>query len=47
MEHIVKFDQYCPTCKFEKKDGCEEPCNTCLENFVNEDSRKPTEWRSK
>lgn len=44
MEEIYKevyFSEYCKTCKHKELDGTEEPCDTCLETFVNAYSHKP------
>ena len=43
----VYFNQYCKTCKYEKLDEAESPCNECLEEFVNLDSHKPVKWEGK
>lgn len=40
----VYFDKYCKTCKHEKKDEYEEPCDDCLEEPVNLYSHKPVRW---
>lgn len=49
MEHFVKYDKWCESCKY--RDVCEDedgimpdPCNECLTAPVNEDSRKPTRY---
>ena len=44
---IVEYDEYCHTCKNFLKEENEEPCWTCLDNPVNEDSHKPTEYEPK
>lgn len=38
---IVEFAEYCSQCKYSPLKQDEEPCNECLTNPVNEDSRKP------
>ena len=43
----VLFDKYCKTCKHEKLDETEDPCNECLENPVNLYSQKPVKWEEK
>lgn len=43
--HIVEFDKWCPSCKHESKDESEYPCWECLEEPVNENSRKPVFYR--
>lgn len=40
----VYFHQYCSTCKHRNVNEDEEPCDDCLEHFVNEDSHKPTRY---
>ena len=42
IDHFVEFDKYCTTCKFRDKNDnkVEEPCNDCLDNPINKDSRK-------
>lgn len=43
--HIVDYETWCPKCKFFERDEVMEPCHNCLQNPVNEDSRKPVEWK--
>ena len=48
-ERIVRFDIYCKKCKYkdvqDDEDGIMgDPCNECLADGVNEDSRKPTRY---
>lgn len=43
--HEARFDIYCKTCKFQKIKETDEPCNECLTNPVNIDSRKPTRYQ--
>lgn len=43
----VDFEKYCKTCKYEKLDGFQSPCNECLENSMNIQTSKPTEWVKK
>lgn len=46
-EKPVYFENYCITCKhFDKKEN-EEPCYTCLNNFSNIDTHRPTEYKEK
>ena len=42
--HFCKFDEYCKTCKHFKLDENEDPCNECLAETVNVDSRKPVHY---
>lgn len=47
IDHIVEFDKYCKTCIFRgnnDKKG-EEPCNECLDNPINQNSRKPVKYK--
>lgn len=46
-DKIVDYYEYCPKCAHWKEDETSEPCNTCLSEPVNEDSRKPTEFKEK
>lgn len=46
-EHIVEFDKYCPTCKYEKVYQAKNPCNICLSIPARENSRKPEKWEAK
>lgn len=41
MEKIVEYDLYCYKCKHYKLSDSEFPCDECLDNPSNEDSRKP------
>jgi len=45
-EKIVDFEKYCKECKFFNVDDSkgEEPCNSCLAEPVNENSRKPVNF---
>lgn len=43
----VDFAKYCKTCKHEKKEGTEDPCNDCLVYAVNHYSSKPVHWEDK
>lgn len=43
----VDFEKYCKTCKYEKLEGFQSPCNECLENSMNIQTSKPTEWVEK
>lgn len=45
-DRIVVFDQYCPTCKYKTREEYEDPCNDCLTNPVNTDSKKPVNYIS-
>ena len=38
---IVKFNEYCNRCVHKDVKETEDPCNECLNNPSNEDSRSP------
>ena len=40
-EHEVHFDIYCPRCKHWGTSEWMEPCNSCLNEPANYDSRRP------
>lgn len=44
-QNEVRFDEFCPKCKFYKLDEGEDPCNDCLYNPSNLHSRVPTEFK--
>ena len=44
---IVDFDKYCPLCKNWATASIEDPCNECLTNPANIDSRKPVNFEEK
>lgn len=46
-DKFVDFDVYCPKCKHFIKDGCEMPCDECLEHPTNEYSHKPVYFEEK
>lgn len=43
---FVEFDKYCSTCKYKdcKDTKGEEPCNECLDNPINDYSKKPINY---
>lgn len=41
---FVRFDKYCKTCKHEKLEENEPPCDECLEHPVNLHSHKPVRY---
>ena len=43
----VYFDQYCPTCQHSALKETEEPCETCLNEPVNQYSHKPVKWEER
>ena len=44
---IVRFDEYCKKCRYEKLKDDEDPCNECLTNPVNAYSHKPVKFEQK
>ena len=44
---FVDFDTYCKTCRYEKRDGNEEPCDECLRCPARKNSSKPLKWKEK
>jgi hypothetical protein len=44
---FVDFFRYCTLCRHIECMSYEEPCNTCLENPVNQGSRKPVKFEPK
>lgn len=45
---MVKYEDYCKTCKHEKVKDYENPCDECLYESVRLDgSRKPVNWEEK
>lgn len=45
-KRIVEFENWCEKCKNWKLPENESPCWECLNEPVNEDSRKPVLWES-
>ena len=44
-KHIVRYDKYCDTCMFASVKETEDPCDECLNNPTNEDSRRPVNFK--
>lgn len=46
---FVEFEKYCKNCKHNSVDDIkgEEPCNECLSNPVNLNSKKPVKYEEK
>lgn len=40
----VYFDKYCKTCTNKNTDEVKDPCNDCLDNPSNVNSRKPVNY---
>lgn len=49
IDKFVEFENYCPTCKFKdcKDEEGREPCNSCLDEPVNTNSKKPVNYEAK
>ena len=43
----VRYDEWCPKCKYEETSEAESPCNECLGRGYNEYSHKPTQYKEK
>ena len=43
----VYFDQYCTTCIHKGLKESEDPCESCLDEPVNQYSHKPVKWEGK
>ena len=46
-EHIVRFDEWCNRCKHKKTDEIDSPCNECLDEPVNTNTRQPVLFEDK
>ncbi len=44
---IVDFEPFCKTCEYQKRPEFEKPCDECLENPVNFESKRPLKWSKK
>ena len=44
---LIDFMKYCHACIHISKDEAEEPCCSCLEESINEDSEKPLYFEPK
>lgn len=45
MLHEVNFKEWCPKCEHFKLAEHEDPCHDCLNEPVNDDSRKPVMFK--
>lgn len=45
MLHEVNYHEWCPKCEHFKLEEREDPCHDCLNQPVNDDSRKPVEFK--
>lgn len=43
----VDYSKYCETCEHREVNEVEEPCNTCLEQFWNEGTDQPINYKEK
>ena len=46
-EYEVDFEAYCKTCKHGELQECKDPCNDCLDQPWNEETRKPIKGEEK
>lgn len=46
MLHEVNFQEWCPKCEHFKRAEHEDPCHDCLNEPVNDDSRKPVMFKA-
>ena len=44
QKHIVMFENWCAKCKDAKTPEIEEPCNTCMTQNYNDNSRIPVSY---
>ena len=45
VKKIVEFHKFCKTCKYKDVVEYEDPCNDCLDNPVNDYSKKPVNYK--
>ena len=43
--HIVEYEKYCNKCLYSNKPDTEDPCDECLNNPINEDTRRPVNFK--
>lgn len=43
-EYEVDFEEYCKTCKYKQVAEVKDPCNECLDQCWNEETRKPVKY---
>lgn len=46
MLHEVNFQEWCPKCEHYKLEESKDPCHDCLNEPVNDDSRKPVMFKA-
>lgn len=44
-KHIVRYDKYCSSCLYFSKKENDDPCEECLNNPVNIDTRCPVNYK--
>lgn len=44
-EHFVEFENFCKYCIYKDTDECLDPCNRCLGEPVNVNSKRPVEFK--
>lgn len=47
QKRIVDFEKYCKTCEYYDLKETKDPCNDCLGEGANDDSRKPVYYKEK
>lgn len=45
VEREVRFDIYCPKCKYKKTPEVMDPCNECLDYPMNINTEKPIHYQ--
>ena len=43
--YLVEYDKWCEKCLYKDKKEEEDPCWDCLTTPINDDSRKPVEFK--
>ena len=47
INKFVDYHKYCKSCKYSEIKETDEPCNTCLTNYINQNSKKPIFYKEK
>ena len=42
---FVEFHKYCPSCKYQEKEGYEDPCNECLSIAARKGTEVPENYK--
>ena len=45
--HIIRFDEWCKKCQHQKTEDKDSPCNECLDEPANVNSRQPVMFKEK